>query len=221
MLGQQNEDGRKEQAIYYLNKKFTELETRYMLVEKTCCALAWASKKLRQYKLYYTTCPGGNQRQAITDYLEDYLFEQRELMATDEDNHCRWKLYFDGAANAIGSGINFKIQHHNSAPYCPKMNGVVEAANKKVKKILTKMTKTYKDWYEQLPYALCAYRTSVRTSVGATPYSLVYGMEAVLPVEVEILSLRILLMSLNNKRYLVVRVRGCRSSGSLCFQKTM
>jgi hypothetical protein len=61
-----------------------------------------------------------------------------------------------------------------------------------VKKILSKMTETYKDWHEHLPYALCAYRTSVRTSVGATPYSLVYGMEAVLPVEVEIPSLRIL-----------------------------
>jgi hypothetical protein len=86
----------------------------------------------------------------------------------------------------------FKIQHHNSAPYRPKMNGAVEAANKNVKKILSKMTETYKDWHEHLPYALCAYRTSVRTSVGATPYSLVYGMEAVLPVEVEIPSLRIL-----------------------------
>ena len=86
----------------------------------------------------------------------------------------------------------FKIQHHNSAPYWPKMNGAVEAANKNVKKILSKMTETYKDWHEHLPYALCAYRTSVRTSVGATPYSLVYGMEAVLPVEVEIPSLRIL-----------------------------
>ena len=86
----------------------------------------------------------------------------------------------------------FKIQHHNSAPYRPKMNGAVEAANKNVKNILSKMTETYKDWHEHLPYALCAYRTSVRTSVGATPYSLVYGMEAVLPVEVEIPSLRIL-----------------------------
>uniref|UniRef100_A0A2N9FC34 Integrase catalytic domain-containing protein n=1 Tax=Fagus sylvatica TaxID=28930 RepID=A0A2N9FC34_FAGSY len=66
----------------------------------------------------------------------------------------------------------FKIQHHNSAPYRPKMNGAVEAANKNVKKILSKMTETYKDWHEHLPYALCAYRTSVRTSVGATPYSL-------------------------------------------------
>jgi hypothetical protein len=86
----------------------------------------------------------------------------------------------------------FKIQHNNSAPYRPKMNGAMEAANKNVKKILSKMTETYKDWHEHLPYALCAYRTSVRTSVGATPYSLVYGMEVVLPVEVEIPSLRIL-----------------------------
>jgi hypothetical protein len=55
MLGQQDETGKKEQAIYYLSKKFTEPETRYLLVEKTCCALAWASRKLRQYMLYYTT----------------------------------------------------------------------------------------------------------------------------------------------------------------------
>ncbi|XP_016743186.1 uncharacterized protein [Gossypium hirsutum] len=37
-----------------------------------------------------------------------------------------------------------------------------------------------------------AYRTSVRTSIGATPFSLVYGMEVVLPIEVEIPSLRVL-----------------------------
>ena len=42
-----------------------------------------------------------------------------------------------------------------------------------------------------LPFALHGYRTSVRTSTGATPFSLVYGMEAVLPVEIQIPSLRI------------------------------
>ena len=80
----------------------------------------------------------------------------------------------------------FKIKHHNSVPYRPKMNGAVEAANKNVKKIITKATETYKDWHEKLPFALYAYRTGVRTSTGATPYSLVYGMEAVLPIKVEI-----------------------------------
>ncbi|XP_039054461.1 uncharacterized protein LOC120196812, partial [Hibiscus syriacus] len=86
----------------------------------------------------------------------------------------------------------FKIKHANSVAYRPKMNGAVEAANKNIKRIITKTTETYKDWHEKLPFALYAYRTTVRTSTGATPFSLVYGMEAVLPIEVEISSLRIL-----------------------------
>ena len=86
----------------------------------------------------------------------------------------------------------FKIKHHNSVPYHPKMNSAVEATNKNVKKIIAKVTETYKDWHEKLPFALHAYRIEVRTSTGANPYSLVYGMEAVLPIEVEIPSLRVL-----------------------------
>ena len=86
----------------------------------------------------------------------------------------------------------FKIENRNSIPYRPQMNGVVEVASKNIKKILVKMTDTYKDWNEHLSFALCAYRTSIRTFTGATPYSLVYGMKAVLPTEVEIPSLRIL-----------------------------
>ncbi|PKI46291.1 hypothetical protein CRG98_033317 [Punica granatum] len=86
----------------------------------------------------------------------------------------------------------FKILHRNSSPYRPQMNGVVEAANKNIKKIIKKMTVNYKDWHEILPFALLAYRTSIRSSTGATPYSLVYGMEAVLPFEVEIPSMRVL-----------------------------
>ena len=43
----------------------------------------------------------------------------------------------------------------------------------------------------QIPKALWAYRTSVRTPIGATPFSLVYGTEAILPIELKIPSLRI------------------------------
>ena len=45
----------KEQAIYYLSKKFTDYESRYSLLEKICCALAWVAQRLRQYMLYHTT----------------------------------------------------------------------------------------------------------------------------------------------------------------------
>ncbi|PKI76902.1 hypothetical protein CRG98_002689 [Punica granatum] len=70
------------------------------------------------------------------------------------------------------------------------MNGMVEVVNKNIKKIIKKMTVNYKDWHEMLPFALLAYRTSIRSSTEATPYSLVYGMEAVLSAEVEIPSMR-------------------------------
>ncbi|RDX88894.1 hypothetical protein CR513_29437, partial [Mucuna pruriens] len=72
------------------------------------------------------------------------------------------------------------------------MNGAVEAANKNIKKIVQKMVVTYKDWHDMLPYALHGYRTTVRTPTGATPYSLVYGTESILPVEIEIPSLRVI-----------------------------
>lgn len=73
------------------------------------------------------------------------------------------------------------------------MNGVVETINKNLKKIIHKMIVTYKDWHEILLYAFHAYQTIIRTSTGATLYSLEYEMKTVMPLEVEISSLRILI----------------------------
>ena len=80
----------------------------------------------------------------------------------------------------------YNIKHHKSSPCRPQVNGVVEAADKNIKNILAKMVVTYKDWADKLPFALWSYRTSIRALTEATPYSLVYGSEAVLPIEVEI-----------------------------------
>ncbi|RVW36210.1 hypothetical protein CK203_095781 [Vitis vinifera] len=70
-------------------------------------------------------------------------------------------------------------------------NGAVEIANKNIKRILRRMIETSQDWSEKLPFALWAYQTSFRTSTRAKPYSLVYGIEVVLLVEIEMGSLRI------------------------------
>ena len=99
----------------------------------------------------------------------------------------------DNAANLNSHSMQevcyqFKIEHRNSAPYRPKVNGAIEAANKNIKKILRKMVQSFRQWHEKLPFALLGYRTTVRTSMGATPYSLVYGTEAVIPAMIETLS---------------------------------
>ena len=77
--------------------------------------------------------------------------------------------------------------------YRRQTNEAVEATNKNIKRILQRMIETSKDFLEKLPFALWAYRTSICTSTRATPYSLVYGMKVVLPVEIEMGSLRVAL----------------------------
>jgi len=120
----------------------------------------------------------------------------------EKDLICRYslpeKIVTDNAYNFNGKMIvelctKWKIKHSNSSPYRLEMNGVVEASNKNIKKIIQKIVVIYKDWHEMLSFALHAYRTAVRTSTGTTPYSLGYGMEAVMLLEVEIPSLRVLM----------------------------
>ncbi|PKI68230.1 hypothetical protein CRG98_011366 [Punica granatum] len=128
---------------------------------------------------------------AVARFLKHDIIARYEVLAT---------LITNNAMNLNNKLINelcaqFRIQHRNSSPYQLQMNGAVEAANKNIKKIIEKMTVNYKDWHEMIPFALLVYRTSIRSSTGATSYFLVYGMEAVLPVEVEIPSMRVLAKS--------------------------
>ena len=83
-------------------------------------------------------------------------------------------VHFRGEVDTLVQ--EYGIQHHRSSAYRSQTNGIVEAANKNIKRILKKMVETSQDWSEKLPFGLWAYHTSFRTSTRATPYSLVYGM---------------------------------------------
>ena len=114
---------------------------------------------------------------------------------------CRYgaphELISDKGVNFIGEVDTlvqeYGIQHHRSFAYKPQTNGVVAPTNKNIKRILQKMVKTSRDWSKKLYFALWVYCMSCRTSTGATHFLLVYGMEAVLPFEMEVSSLRVAL----------------------------
>ena len=55
------------------------------------------------------------------------------------------------------------------------------------------MVETSRDWSEKLHCSIWAYRTSFFNSTGVTPFSFVYGMEVVLPFNMEVSSLRVAL----------------------------
>ncbi|KAJ6853189.1 uncharacterized protein M6B38_251610 [Iris pallida] len=87
-----------------------------------------------------------------------------------------------------------RIQNVDSTPYNPASNGLAEAFNKIIIKLLKKFVSSNKcDWNEKLGECLWAYHTTVRTATRNTPFSLVYGSEAVLPLETQIPSLRVAL----------------------------
>ena len=73
----------------------------------------------------------------------------------------------------------------------PQSNGQVEAVNKILKHNLKAKLESHKGaWPEELPHVLWAYRTTARTSTGETPFSMAYGAEAMVPVEVGMFSHR-------------------------------
>ncbi|PON92320.1 Ribonuclease H-like domain containing protein, partial [Trema orientale] len=78
-----------------------------------------------------------------------------------------------------------------SAVVHPQANGQVEAINKILKQnIKTKLEEHKGAWPEVLPEVLWAYRTTQRSTTGESLFSLAYGYEAMVPVEIGASSLR-------------------------------
>jgi len=76
------------------------------------------------------------------------------------------------------------IKHRKSTPYHPQANGQTEKINDILCKIITKTIQgSNMDWDERLLDALWAYRTAHKVTTKHTPFQLVYGQEAILPIE--------------------------------------
>jgi hypothetical protein len=71
-------------------------------------------------------------------------------------------------------------------PYHPQTSEQAEISNKQIKNILQKtVNEMGTTWKDKLHGALWAYRTAYKTTLGKSPYQLVYGKTCHLPVELE------------------------------------
>ncbi|GKA13918.1 reverse transcriptase domain-containing protein [Tanacetum coccineum] len=80
----------------------------------------------------------------------------------------------------------YGVTHHLSTAYHPQTSGQVEVTNRGLKRILERAVgENRASWSDKLDDALWAFRTAYKTSIGCTPYKLVYGKSCHLPVELE------------------------------------
>ena len=86
----------------------------------------------------------------------------------------------------------YKIKLLNSSPYYAQANGQAESSNKTlIKFIKKKIEENPRRWHEVLYEALWAHHISRHGATKVTPFELIYGQEAVLPVEVNLNAYRL------------------------------
>jgi transposase InsO family protein len=86
----------------------------------------------------------------------------------------------------------YLIKHRKSTPCHPRANGQTKKTNGILCKIITKTVQgSNTDWDAQIHDALWAYRCAYKVTTKSTPFQLVYGQEAILPIEMKLPTLRI------------------------------
>lgn len=145
------------------------------------------------------------KKETVVDFIKTYIIQRYGVprcIITDNA-----KYFSNSAMQKLSEKYHFKL--HFSSMYNAPANGLAEAFNKTLCNILKKtVSKSQRDWHEKMGEALWAYRTTYRTTTNVTPYSLVYGVEAVLPLEKQIPSLRIALQEgLTNEENIKLRLQ--------------
>ena len=77
-------------------------------------------------------------------------------------------------------------QHKVTAAYHPQTKGLSEHMNQTLINALEKLNNAEEEWKEHIESILFAYRTSKHHSTGFTPFKLMYGREARLPIDLAV-----------------------------------
>ena len=129
-----------------------------------------------------------NDAQTIACFLYEYVFTRYGLPI---------EIVSDIGTHFINEVIHylldeFMVIHKKSAPYHPQANGQAESLNKILCIVLTKIVGNSRtNWELKLNSSLWAYRVAYKSAIGTTPFNMVFGLDAILPIEFLIPTLRV------------------------------
>ena len=112
------------------------------------------------------------------DFLQDHIMTRFGVLISLVFYNATYFSFIILTAFANERGIKL----HYSANYYPQGNGLVESTNKNLIRILKKtVIENQRSWHLALPNALWDDRVTPKNSLGVSPYTLVYGKQAILP----------------------------------------
>jgi transposase InsO family protein len=137
---------------------------------------------------------------SIKEVLQNYIFPEQgypNVLVTDNG--------MEFCSNDIETYFQqMGIEHRTIRPYWPQTNGLVEPFNGTLKHMITKLVNNQPDkWEEVLPHALMCIRNGVNVTTGHTPFYVMYGRRARLPMSQ--------LLKKNTSRILPFLVRNYRT----------
>ncbi|KAG7568071.1 Retrotransposon gag domain [Arabidopsis thaliana x Arabidopsis arenosa] len=144
----------------------------------------WQARKLRIISAKYCIIKESLYKRGVSDpYLLCIFGPEVEIVTSEvHEGLC--------GSHSSGRSMALKIKRY-STPRYPQGNGQAEASNKTILSNLKKRLSAQKGgWYDELQPVLWAYRTTMRRATGETPFSLVYGMEAIVPAKLNVPGLR-------------------------------
>ncbi len=85
------------------------------------------------------------------------------------------------------------VKHMFTTMYKPSTNGLVERTNRTLCSMLAKEAEVHVnicDWDLKIHHVVCVNNTTYKTATWYSPFRLTYGMEGLLPIELEVMTLR-------------------------------
>jgi transposase InsO family protein len=126
--------------------------------------------------------------EVVMNFLEEDIITRFSVPAKITTDKA--KAFSSMALNKIIFKYGIVLSH--SSNYCPQGNGLAESSNKNIMNIMKKIVgEKKKSWDSKIKYALWEYRTTTKTSIRKTYFDLVYGLEARLPINIQIQALQI------------------------------
>ena len=123
--------------------------------------------------------PNAKASSVVSFFYEDIICRHGcpKVLLTDRGTHFVNEM-LDSLCESLG------VKHKLSTAYHPQTNGLVERFNRTLCEALAKYANAHKDdWDLYLSSVLFAYRTKRHSTTRHEPFYLMYGRDAVLPIE--------------------------------------